>query len=348
MTDLQPVIQGYLYVLSVKDIELPVCKIGMTTRDPVTRCAEINKSSTGDFIWEVAHGIPVSDCQKLESLVHVKLAPLRQKRREFFNLYPEDAVRAIRSILDQQSEIVEIAVRDLRGLPDDGQKSVKRPKSATRRTDDVEFVRLMDSFTELLEIKGRPFGQLNRPVFGISDGLEGVQWNLAIYPEDRIARVGVNLEGMQYDGWPISKFVLAELKAPTLPKLASNLLDPGRIIVRFVRDAWQVTSRPKIREEHLSGREIPVSEMDPLTWNATLIEALGCLNKDRNYQGRGRQEVTVVKNGGTTESKRTMDVSPHLNIWTTVCLADDQILNLRSAIERLAPVHKWVAERSEA
>ncbi|WP_416202114.1 hypothetical protein [Klebsiella pneumoniae] len=27
----------------------------MTTRDPTSRCNEINKSSTGDFIWAVSH-----------------------------------------------------------------------------------------------------------------------------------------------------------------------------------------------------------------------------------------------------------------------------------------------------
>jgi hypothetical protein len=64
---------GYLYILEVKDIDLPVCKIGMTSRSPHARCSEINKNSTGDFIWQVAYQIAVDDCQKLESLVHKKL-----------------------------------------------------------------------------------------------------------------------------------------------------------------------------------------------------------------------------------------------------------------------------------
>lgn len=74
---------GFVYILEVEDIVLPVCKMGMTTRSPQERCNEINNSSTGDFIWSVAYFIYVSDCQKLESLVHSKLKPLRQKRREF-------------------------------------------------------------------------------------------------------------------------------------------------------------------------------------------------------------------------------------------------------------------------
>lgn len=347
MTDFDLGAKGYLYVLSVKDIDLPVCKIGMTSRDPAARCAEINKSSTGDFIWEVVHHLSVNDCRKLESLVHQKLAPLRQKRREFFNLYPDDAVRAIKSIIDAQSEIIEIASGELEISPcGEDQEIVTRPRDSSRRSEAAEFAQLMDSFTEFLAIKGRPFGQLNRPIFGISDGKEGVQWNLAIYPEDRLARIGVNLEGMQYIGWPIAKFILAELESSTIQELTAKLVDPGSIIVRFVRDAWQVSSRPIIREEHLAGREIPISEMDVATWNATLIQALGCLNKERNYRGRGRQEVTILKKSGSSESKRDMEVSPHLNIWTAVSLDESPIAHLPSAIERLTRVHEWVSRRA--
>ena len=77
--------EGYVYVLEVADIDLPVCKIGRTQRDPETRCAEINQqSTTGDFLWKVAHSVYVSDCTELETHIHRKLAPLRQKGREFF------------------------------------------------------------------------------------------------------------------------------------------------------------------------------------------------------------------------------------------------------------------------
>ena len=54
MNETENKINGYVYVLEVKDIMLPVCKIGKTSRHPNARCAEINRSSTGDFIWEVA------------------------------------------------------------------------------------------------------------------------------------------------------------------------------------------------------------------------------------------------------------------------------------------------------
>lgn len=46
---------GYVYILGVRDMGLPVCKIGMTTRNPGARCQEINDSFTGDFLWEVVN-----------------------------------------------------------------------------------------------------------------------------------------------------------------------------------------------------------------------------------------------------------------------------------------------------
>ena len=58
----------------------------MTLRTPNERCEEINKSSTGDFIWEVAYQIAVDDCKRLELLVHKKLESLRQKNANFLTL----------------------------------------------------------------------------------------------------------------------------------------------------------------------------------------------------------------------------------------------------------------------
>lgn len=91
--------EGYVYILEVKDIDLPVCKIGMTLRNPQVRCAEINNNSTGDFIWQVAYDVSVDDCRKLESFFHKKLEPLRQKNREFFNISAEVAYKALLSII---------------------------------------------------------------------------------------------------------------------------------------------------------------------------------------------------------------------------------------------------------
>jgi hypothetical protein len=343
MEDYSDAEEGYLYILGVKDIELPVSKIGRTVRDPAVRCAEINQSSTGDFLWEVAHKITVNDCRKLEYLVHAKLSPLRQKRREFFNIYPDDAIRAVQSILSSAPGVREIVNIEIQEKNTDVPRRNLRPyKQSTRTSHDTTYAHILDGFTESLGVKGRPFGQLNKPVFGISDGCEGVQWNLAIYPNDGEARVGVNLEGMKYRGWPIATLIKSELETPVFPKLVPHLRNPENIHLRFVRDAWQVNSRPDIREEYLGGREFRLSDLTADLWRKILIEAIGCLNKDRNYLGRGRQAVTLLRKAGSV-AESMMWVSPHLTIWTPIDPARDSLEGVSSAIESLRPIHEWAS-----
>lgn len=57
--------KGYVYILEVKDLTLPVCKIGFTRQYPIERCAEINKSSTGDLLWSVSSWVIVDDPERL-------------------------------------------------------------------------------------------------------------------------------------------------------------------------------------------------------------------------------------------------------------------------------------------
>jgi hypothetical protein len=337
--------RGYVYVLGVKDIDLPVCKIGRTARDPAVRCAEINQSSTGDFLWEVTHQIAVNDCRKFESLVHTKLLPLRQKRREFFNIHPDDAILAVQSILKLASDVSEVTIIEVRKEGSGASRAGVSPrKQSTRPSRDTTYAHLLDGFTELLNVKGRPFGQLNKPAFGISDGHDGVQWNLTIYPNDGKARIGVNLEGMEYCGWPIATLIKSELEIPALLRLVPNLLEPQNITLRFARDAWQVNSRPNILEDALGGREFHLSELTDELWHTILTEAIGCLNKDRGYHGRVRQAVTVLRKDGPDADSTFMWVSPHLTIWTPIDPSCDSIDGLSAAIDRLKPVHEWASK----
>lgn len=339
--------RGYVYVLGVKDIDLPVCKIGRTARDPAVRCAEINQSSTGDFLWEVTHQIAVNDCRKFESLVHTKLLPLRQKRREFFNLHPDDAILAIQSILVSASDVSAVTITEIQKEAYDVPRAGVPPrKQSIRPSRDTIYAHLLDGFTELLNVKGRPFGQLNKPAFGVSDGCEGVQWNLKIYPNNGEARVGVNLEGMEYCNWPIAMLIKSELKVPALLRLVPHLRDPQNITLRFARDAWQVNSRPNILEGALGGREFRLSELTEELWHSILTEAIGCLSKDRSYHGRARQAVTVIRKGGPDTDSTFMWVSPHLTISTPIDPSCDSIEDLSAAIDRLKPVHEWASKAS--
>jgi len=335
---------GYVYILEVKDIDLPVCKIGMTSRCPHARCSEINKNSTGDFIWQVAHQIAVDDCQKLESLVHKKLEPLRQKNREFFNIYAEVAYNAIRSILENQSEIRETIIEEANNLSKADKKTEKKKikHKPSNRKFDPKYAEILQSFTSLLGIKGRPFGQFSEPLFGVSDGNEGVQWNLVILTNSEEIRLGVNLEGKAYSSWPIASFILSELEKPNIEKLKTESKYPERIFIHFMRNAWQVTARPAIVEGNIGGREFPLSEVDSERWNSILMEALDCLDENRQYRGRKKQQVTFKNKPKNGEQTKIMEVSPHLTIWTSINFSGDIESNLKNGIELLKPVHEWV------
>ncbi|CAD6878061.1 hypothetical protein [Methylomonas albis] len=337
---------GYVYILEVKDIDLPVCKIGMTRRTPYERCDEINNSSTGDFIWSVAHYIAVDDCKKLESLVHSKLAPLRQKGREFFNINADDANTALLSIFEKQTEIKKENVEEITPPTTKSKNKARKRQRAFRRIDS-EYAELLQLFASLLNVKGRPFGQLNKPSFGMSDGNEGVQWNLSVSTDTDIVRLGVNLEGMKYRNWPISKFILSEIDKPKISEITAKMDYPDNIFIRFSRDAWQVTSRPTIIEKYLGGKEFTLAEMNTHQWLNTLKEALGCLNEKGNYLSRAKQTVTLENKPRNGEQVRVMEVSPHLTIWSPLGLNGNMQENLKNKIAELQPVYNWVKEVSE-
>lgn len=245
--------------------------------------------------------------------------------------------------MENQPEIKEINSDELNSskhVPTNVEKTKRTPRF--RRIDST-YAEILQSFTSILGIKGRPFGQLNKPEFGMSDGNEGVQWNILVIPDRHEVQVGINLEGKEYSGWPITTFILSELEKPSIKELKTNLEHPELFFVRFRRDAWQVTSRPIIVEQLLSGWEIPMSEMDSQLWASILTEALSCLSEEKHYRGRNKQEVTLASQ---PERRRAMKVSPHLTIWTPVTLSGDISSNLESAIKQLKPVHEWVSNVS--
>lgn len=336
---------GYVYILEVADIDLPVCKIGMTTRDPISRCHEINKSSTGDFIWAVAHFISVDDCKELEKLIHYKLSPLRQKRREFFNLCADDAYKAIKSIFDSQSNIKIIESIDPQTSPQTKLHRKKNNSNFPNRPRSEEYAALLQTFCEVLEIKGRPFGQLNKPFFGMSDGNEGVQWNIAVQPKSNEISLGVNLEGLMYKNWPISKLIKSELKAPELPKIIEDLKTSDQIFLSFWRDAWQVASRPEIKEKYIGGKPFKLNELTEEKWRCILNEALECLDKEHDYQRRSKQKVTLVKKDGKNMTQ-FMAVSPHLTIWSPLTINENIEVSIRNKIIELKSIHSWMKQLS--
>lgn len=318
---------GFLYVLAVKDISLPVCKIGMTTRTPEDRCNEINRSSTGDFLWTLTTAFAVTDCLAAEKLAHKTLESFRQTGREVFGLYPDDAVTRIRSLIGAMGG--EEILKPPRKL-----KLSKQTKASDR---DLRYAELLQVFLSHLGTKGRSFGQTGNDSFGVSDGNEGIQWSLVIYPQENKAYVTVNLEGMKYKGWPISRLFLGERESPTFLTLKSH---QDQILVRMVRDAWR---RPKGRDPILERAiggclDLPLSKLSPDKWAEIVEESLDCLNGDKNYMGRARQMVTLQKSMQLVER----EVTPHLNILTPVGIDGSDV---KQAVLRLEPFYNWLSER---
>src|SRR5213082_3956494 len=87
--------------------------------------------------------------------------------------------------------------------------------------DQLEWIRhegqeLRDAFVGVFGGRYRPFGNRAHLRGGLSDGNDGVQWNAAYDRRTDERWLGVNLEGMQYQDWPIGRLIQRELRAPTL------------------------------------------------------------------------------------------------------------------------------------
>jgi|Deesub1362B_J571_1020462.scaffolds.fasta_scaffold01566_2 hypothetical protein len=336
---------GYVYILEVAGFDLPVCKIGLTTRTPEQRCAEINKSSTGDFIWDVKYAVSVNDCVRLEAHLHRDLDLHRQRRREIFQLPADKAYARLRAILDEDVTYYEIEAPVVQAEGKNRRRAKAPSGSLVTRSSDSAYSGLLQAFVAQLQITARPFGQFSGTHFGVSDAEAGVQWNIEIHRDTGMTCVGVNLEGMKYHDWPITTFIQSKLAHPTLEALRATVSEPDRIIFRFLRDAWQMAARPLVHERLIGEREFSLSELDDAQWRALLLEARDCLDADKVYRGRATQEVTMQSTGLV----KPMTVSPHFHAKRLIDInpntVDEETLNnaLPAAITALRPVHSWVS-----
>ena len=99
---------------------------------------------------------------------------------------------------------------------------------------------LKGRFRDVFGCRGREFGSLSRGILGISDGNEGAQWNAGYYPRDGAVWLGVNLEGMKYDGWPVARLIEREISRPLLlTRYRRKVARPDKVTVLWARDAWQ-------------------------------------------------------------------------------------------------------------
>lgn len=349
---------GNVYFLAPVNFESAAfCKIGRSKNDPEARCAQINKSSTGDVLWGVRHVITVDDHIRFERLVHHLLAFCRNQgagqRREIFHLPADDAFARASEMLSQLTDIKEIPI----AVPAPVVKA-RRAKSSGGATGrvvkkgDEAYLPLFMSWARRLEIKGggKPFGQWKSPYFGYSDGVMGVQWNIAVDRETGEIRLGVNLEGSAKGGgnWLITDFIFSELARPAIEAIKAKV-DAGRIQLTLACDAWQGASRYDIVEHLIGGRRHLLSAIDAQLWHEILTQAKGCLDPSRQFRARATRTVTVLDTGEKRLAAPPMGgVSPHLTIQTLVDAEpdwnDDRLdAAMDQAITRLRPVYEWVS-----
>jgi hypothetical protein len=203
-------------------------------------------------------------------------------------------------------------------------------------------------FRSILGLGIEPFCSPISQIYGVSDGNEGVQWNIAIDKDSGEVWLGVNLEGMKYDGWPIATFIERELRDAKLLSLARTVDDATAIWVRFFRDAWRFSVRPDTEQKWISGGQVSLSELSPTRWRLMLEEAYSCLDPKRNHRGRVKQTVTLM-NG----VKKEMWVSPHLTIctqvWETAPASQEAAsLLIGDRIRLLTPIYNLVTGQAQS
>ena len=193
-------------------------------------------------------------------------------------------------------------------------------------------------FLDLFECDGQPFGSPSRGVLGISDGFKGVQWNAWYSLRGETAWLGVNLEGLKYDGWPIARLVKQEISHPLLlTEYRVRVARPEEVTVSWKRDAWPRGIR--IMESEIPPTPIALDRLDCAGWTSALGCARECLDSNldskRKYRGRRRTKVTLLPSGKTVE----LDVSPHLQFKTR--LNESTPHAMRRAKDNLEVLHEW-------
>ena len=207
---------------------------------------------------------------------------------------------------------------------------------------------LKSCFRDVFGCRGREFGSRSRGVLGISDGNEGVQWNAGYYPRDDEVWLGVNLEGMKYDDWPVARLIEREISRPLLlTGYRRKVARPDRVTVIWARDAWQYAARRRIKEASLAPTPIALDRLDGQGWEDALRGARECLNPRKQHRGRKKVPVTLLPSKRHPwERQVEMDVSPHLKIRTP--LPEITPRAMRQARDNLEALYEFAGDRSRA
>ena len=206
---------------------------------------------------------------------------------------------------------------------------------------DERAARVIGIFRNLFECDGREFGSPSHGVLGVSDGIEGVQWNAWYSQRDETAWLGVNIEGKKYDNWPVARLVEREIAHPLLlSEYRVRVTRPHVVTVSWTRDGWQAGFRVPIKESRLPPTPIALDRLDGDDWTRALRCARECLNPKRQYRGRRRTKVTLLRSAQVVER----DVSPHLRFKTELERFDGSTM-LRAKND-LAMLHEFTTRQA--
>lgn len=100
--------EGYIYILFNRALQNDHYKIGMTTKKPEERAREISNATGVPRPFEVLYEQKVTDCQKAEGLLHLRLQQYRSaSNREFFQVPIKTAMKAVDDVADEVGRIDE-------------------------------------------------------------------------------------------------------------------------------------------------------------------------------------------------------------------------------------------------
>jgi hypothetical protein len=197
------------------------------------------------------------------------------------------------------------------------------------------------AFTRAFGSRWREFGNPATQIFGYSDGKNGVQWQVGydITNEERWA--GINLEGMQYDDWPVARLIERELREPSILQVVRSSERVNEVELLWRRDYWQISARPDIAQRNIPPTPIVLGALTPEAWRSALSEARDCLDRRRKYHARATQVVTLPS-GEQVEG----EVSPHLAFRSIRYSELSWETFLQSARTELESLHRWTVRRA--
>ena len=205
----------------------------------------------------------------------------------------------------------------------------------------LDDVQMRIAFTKVFGSKWREFGNAATGITGFSDAREGVQWQVGYDAQADVRWAGINLEGMQYDGWPITRLIEREVREISLPDTIRKNPQLNDVILIWHRDYWQATARPVIAEREIAPTPIALGDITREQWLASLLEARDCLDMKRRRLGRATQTVTLP-NGDRIQG----DVSPHLMFRYVDADAESWETLFRNARAALQPLYDWATRRA--